>query len=182
MNARQLAEYLTWTHDQKIRHGTMLPGKYHYKTIEQVVLQCGFVFDKIDNSWPVKKGKMKACYLNSFKMVEDDPSLIYCEGFATSHGALKGSFPVMHAWTIDQNGVVLDPTWSDGQTYLGVPFDWEFLIQSVVSYNQISLLDNPDNAWPVMQLYPRQFVDKRWVERLMDRGDILGFQRAKGVV
>lgn len=182
MNARELAEYLTWTHDQKIRHGTMLPGKYHYKTMEQVVLECGFMFEKIDHSWPEKRGKKKQCYLNAFKMVENDPSLIYCEGYATSRGAFLGSMPVIHAWVITEAGVVLDPTWDDGLLYLGIPFDREFLIQSVVAYEQISLLDNPENAWPVMQLYPTQFVDKRWLDQLRDRGDILGYQKMRGVV
>ncbi len=179
MNSHQLAEYLTWLHDQKVQHRTVFPEKYHYKTLEQVVLECGFVFDIINRAHPVKRGRMKACYLNSFNAVVSDPRLIYCEGYATSQGALKGMLPVLHAWAITVEGEVIDPTWQDGETYIGIPFDWKFVMASVEAYEQISLLDNPGNAWPVMQLYPTRFVDTRWVDKLLDRGDLLGYERAR---
>jgi hypothetical protein len=81
--------------------------------------------------WPHKRtkmtGKMEAgqCYRNAFHLTLSDPGkLTYCEGFAMSPGLI----PLEHAWVVDHNGSVIDPTWDKGCDYFGVAFDpyWLF--------------------------------------------------------
>lgn len=75
-------------------------------------------------SFPIRKnrlngkGKSQQCYQNSYHMMVDR-GYTYCEGFATSH--LLG-VAIEHAWVLDEEGYVVDPTWSDGTEYFGVAF------------------------------------------------------------
>ena len=70
-------------------------------------------------------GEAKQCYANAGKLALANPSLVYCEGFAVS----KGLFPLHHAWCIDCNGNVIDPTWprGSGQEFFGLALQSEFL-------------------------------------------------------
>lgn len=55
------------------------------------------------------KGRFKECFRNAYRWaIKWDPELTYCEGYATGTG-----FPVHHAWLIDPDGNVQDPTWRE---------------------------------------------------------------------
>lgn len=66
-------------------------------------------------------GKMGECYRNASMAVMSDPNLTYVEGFATSSLGLT----YMHAWAVDKDNNVIDPTWKDSQktSYFGVKYD-----------------------------------------------------------
>ena len=74
-----------------------------------------------------KMYKIKQCYRNAY-MLACKRGWTYCEGYATRYISTE------HAWCIDNDGRVVDPTWSDklhtGETvtpdYFGIAFDWEF--------------------------------------------------------
>lgn len=59
------------------------------------------------------------CYQNAYRLM-DNRSMTYCEGYA----AIKGlGIPIAHAWVVDSDGFVIDPTWKDGTEYFGVRFE-----------------------------------------------------------
>ena len=61
-------------------------------------------------------GEMKACYRNAFLLALDQ-DWDYVEGYATT---TELGIPLMHAWCLDAEGRVVDPTWVDGDAYVGV--------------------------------------------------------------
>ncbi len=85
--------------------------------------QCGKrVFPKA-----LRKQKDGMCYMNAYRLAERDSSLRYVEGYAAS------VIPMEHAWCVDKDGQVIDPTWDKkyGQDrlsdYFGVAFDHDTL-------------------------------------------------------
>jgi len=76
-------------------------------------------------SFPIRKsflngkGRAKECFMNSYRLM-DSTGFTYCEGFATSDAL---GVALEHAWVIDEDGFVIDPTWEDGREYFGVEFE-----------------------------------------------------------
>ena len=70
-------------------------------------------------------GEMKQCYRNAFLLaLEKDWD--YVEGYATT---TELGIPLMHAWCLDSEGRVVDPTWSDGDAYVGVVIPRELAVR-----------------------------------------------------
>lgn len=71
-----------------------------------------------------ERGPKKQCFMNAGRLALERDDLFYCEGVAHS------VIPVEHAWCIDREGRVIDPTWDEPErcTYVGVAFkpDWFF--------------------------------------------------------
>jgi hypothetical protein len=68
-----------------------------------------------------KRGWPKMCFANAAKLARRSRGkLTYVEGYAI-HSDL--GLHMHHAWTIDSEGRVVDPTWADPETgvYVGVP-------------------------------------------------------------
>jgi hypothetical protein len=79
--------------------------------------------------------------------------LVYVEGYACS-GLLSFAFPTLHAWLVDPDGSVVDPTWEDPDTstYFGVPFTPEYVRRATrESHLGISLIDNFDDRWKLLR-------------------------------
>src|SRR5688572_1430432 len=75
-----------------------------------------------------RRGNKKECFLNAFVMAVTH-NLTYVEGYAVLLGI---PLAVLHAWCIDDVGVVLDNSWKPvGVGYLGVPFDTQFIIKTL---------------------------------------------------
>jgi hypothetical protein len=55
------------------------------------------------------------CYMNAAHLAMEN-SWDYVEGYAVTDLGI----PLMHAWCIDENREVIDPTWEDGLEYFGV--------------------------------------------------------------
>ncbi|UWU27285.1 hypothetical protein N2600_18190 [Rhizobium sp. WSM1274] len=80
----------------------------------------------------VPAGQKRQCYANCVKAVlpasPGREELFYAEGFATTKpGQL---IPMQHAWLVDQQGHVIDPTWGNAHEhlYFGVVFKTSFVI------------------------------------------------------
>lgn len=78
------------------------------------------------------RGQMGECYSNAGRAA-NGKRLRYVEGYAVP-GTIP--FPMMHAWLVDEEGRIIDPTWPDGAAYYGViiPRDamWEILMRTQV--------------------------------------------------
>jgi hypothetical protein len=71
-----------------------------------------------------ERGEPRLCYMNAYKLAESH-GLNYVEGFGLSANLAKiglTHFPVEHAWCVDDDGKVYDPTWDDptASAYRGV--------------------------------------------------------------
>lgn len=119
---------------------------FNYKTIsiEEFVLNHGKQFLKKGKVNKKYYGKMKMCYKNAFLLLITHRDLFYCEGFATFAGL---SLPVFHAWCVDKNGKVYDPTWKDGGDYYGVVFDTKFAFSKIKNG---CIIDDWKHHWPLL--------------------------------
>lgn len=74
-----------------------------------------------------ERGPKKKCFMNAGRLAMERDDLIYCEGIA--HNII----PVEHAWCIDREGKVIDPTWDEPEkcAYVGVAFDTEWFFDRI---------------------------------------------------
>jgi len=85
------------------------------------------------NTYAGPRGEAKACYMNATHLAIMDTHMTYCEGKATVFGV-----PLDHAWCIDPDGVVVDPTFEpvmlNGATreaeYFGVPLRTDYVLRA----------------------------------------------------
>jgi len=99
-----------------------VPGRtdWKYRGFEELVLECGRVMEPKPLPKNVKQGQPRVCYANCQRLVLKNRSLTYVEGYAMAQGV---SIPLQHAWLVDANGYVIDPTWeTPGCCYLGIAF------------------------------------------------------------
>src|SRR6188768_2164837 len=93
--------------------GRNKPDDYYYCGIEDFILQNGklYEYQKLPKRYSSKRkyGKLKQCFQNATRLMWDFPELIYCEGYAQT------VIPTHHAWCIDPDGKVVDPTWGRDQ-------------------------------------------------------------------
>jgi hypothetical protein len=77
----------------------------------------------------VKPGTPRECYKNASLLVMQRPDLTYAEGFATTPET--GGLAFLHAWAVDKNNNVVDPTWQhpEHSRYFGVKYDRSAYLQ-----------------------------------------------------
>jgi hypothetical protein len=116
----------------------------HYACPEDFVLRHGEVWTPQPLPSAYSPGVPKRCFLNAALLVAGSEGLRYVEGYAVSDGV---GLPIHHAWAVDAEGRVVDPTWSViGDAYLGVVFDIDRLPGP-----GSSMLDDWVNGWPLLQ-------------------------------
>lgn len=118
-----------------------LNPKYKYKSIEKLILQFGQAHViKAKNSR--FKGSPKICYKNCYEVMKKHPDLTYCEGYAFDNAV---PFVFNHAWLINAQGEVIDPTWRDADSknaaYFGVAFKRDYVINFVKTYQEYGILE-----------------------------------------
>lgn len=87
------------------------------------------------------RGRRGQCYKNAALMALERRELTYVEGLATVVGV-----PLSHAWLVDGEGQVIDPTWGDGAGYFGVAFSTEYLLRCITKNGRYGLLDGRDET------------------------------------
>lgn len=103
-------------------------------------------------SFPVGRyplGFEKECYRNAANLAFDHVELTYVEGYATS------MLPVEHAWCIDDQGRVVDNTWTDGRAgveYFGVAFNTKFLREHVYHRERYGLIEGYGRGFPLLKI------------------------------
>lgn len=88
----------------------------------------------------VTDGAAGACYETAFRLACAE-NLYYAEGYACP---LAVGVPLMHAWCLDADGAVVDPTWPDASqtAYLGVVLDMAIVAEVVAAQGVLVVLSN----------------------------------------
>ena len=95
------------------------------------------------------RGEPKQCFANAENLAVFHDELTYVEGLATRLGAI----PIPHAWCVDADGRVVEPTWLPdpecdsippvGQwEYLGVPFKTDWLVNWTLDQGYYGIFGN----------------------------------------
>lgn len=96
------------------------------------------------------QGTAQACYANSQFLVKRRKGWRYVEGYAIS------AIPTEHAWCVDPEGNVIDPTWDDDHPvdYFGIAFDMKLVgqIRKLPGGRSFSVLWT---WWKWQDIYPR---------------------------
>jgi hypothetical protein len=104
-------------------------------------------------------GTVGQCFANAGSLALNNPSLTYVEGLADC-----GFLPTAHAWCVDAEGRVIDPTWRDCATasYFGIPVQWDALHEHLDHTGYWGLFDG---ALPRRLLDGRldEFVHQDWI-------------------
>lgn len=130
----------------------------------EFVLAHGREFDATGNELPegVRLGKMGYCFENAAKLATQQSAYTYCEGYA------MGIIPVLHAWCVDANGDVVDPTWNRGPRdrigmhYFGIAFTTKYLIHHLCEYEKYGLIDSWEHRWPLLRDKAENFIHPKF--------------------
>lgn len=125
-----LKERLTMVRDWKLLNGETLgysPLGLKYFGSEALVLQEGRRFYPRPLPAETKKMKGRECYKNALLYASKN-NLLYCEGFAYARET-GAALEIPHAWVVDKNGYVIDPTWGEGLAYFGIAFSLDYVLK-----------------------------------------------------
>lgn len=117
-----------------------------YICIEEFVLQNGREYTTQAKK-KFRHGRLGQCYKNAYHLADSNPELIYVEGYASTK--MLG-FPFAHAWCVDRDGLIYDPTWKDGDKYYGVEFSLSYVTQVILKRRCYGVIDNWENHWPLL--------------------------------
>lgn len=75
-------------------------------------------------------GPKGACFKNATAEALARTDVFYVEGYAIEE---RVPVPVQHAWLVNGEGSVIDPTWGSrqGSAYFGIPFTQQFVASSL---------------------------------------------------
>ncbi|MBD2132587.1 hypothetical protein H6F47_09145 [Sphaerospermopsis sp. FACHB-1094] len=112
-----------------------------YKSVDCLVLAYGQPFTKQIKS-PFQ-GEPKSCCQNCYQALYDFPELSYCEGFAMNNNL---GIPIIHAWLVNKNLEVIDPTWIGDRfqncTYFGVVLTDDFVLEMTGKTERYGILES----------------------------------------
>ena len=83
----------------------------------------------------------QACYSNCWELCLDSENLTYYEGYGLKKGLI---IPVSHAWVVNEEGRVIDPTWTEPETavYWGIPIDRNVLVEASTRTGMSAVLES----------------------------------------
>jgi hypothetical protein len=113
-----------------------------------------------------RRGIPKSCFENAFHLAHEDKSLTYVEGKACCFGV-----PLDHAWCVNSEGVVVDPTIVNGHDrmsdYFGVPLQTKYVARAIVTNNVYGVLDYFHANLTVTKLFELGLVEgQAWLLNL----------------
>ncbi len=160
-----LRKYLTMMSNMRQSGG----GGTERIDIEGFVLKNGQAFQSpVGLSGGIKPMKLGVCYMNAYQLADSHPELTYVEGW----GSYKG-IPMMHAWTVDAQNHVVDPTWvgrsdytPEDHRYFGVKIPIETVWKTISARGKDGVLDDPEQGFPIVRGEWKKFGQHRYaIER-----------------
>ncbi|WP_436501704.1 hypothetical protein [Actinokineospora sp. HUAS TT18] len=141
-------ELVSWLQGQvDVNRALSGTAGWMFSCVEDLVLNCGF--------WGVPAslpgghgcGPGGQCYANASRYSEVYGAT-YVEGYSLTHSGLVYA----HAWCVDDQGAVHDPTWSDGAglAYLGILFSADYA-RSVEIQPHRTLLHDAHLDWRILR-------------------------------
>jgi hypothetical protein len=116
-----------------------------YFGVNDFILREGKVWRPAALPAHVSKGKQNYCFMNALNLAADT-------GFTYVEGVAASVFPTMHAWCVDENGVVVDPTWRDpaNSLYYGVAFRLDYVLETVGERGYYGIIENHEQDFPLL--------------------------------
>jgi hypothetical protein len=122
---------------------------YAYAGPADLVLRTGRIFTPHPFPARYTRGMVKQCFNNAFGLAaRTRGKLRYCEGYAA------GVIPVEHAWCIDAEDRVVDPTWTGenlGELYFGIVIDLDTVRRVRRRGRTASALFDWEHCYPLCQ-------------------------------
>lgn len=108
------------------------------------MLKHGIDYTVGPNTYAGPRQEQHNCYGNASHLAFDNPELTYVEG------KVHSIIPIDHAWCVDQDGVVIDPTLTaldhEGKPraceYFGVPFRTEYVRRAIARNGVYGVLND----------------------------------------
>lgn len=139
--------------DFLIQVGEMRAANYRvesrYRGPEDLILKRGKVYRVSEptqpHDFPPEVCVGRQCFSNALKLAAlgyGREDLTYVEGYAASGNI---GFAVHHAWLVDKDGHVIDPTWQGerrGVVYIGIPFTADFIRQEALRRGTDTIIDH----------------------------------------
>lgn len=136
-----------------------------------LLLKLGKHFECADYTRPLEMEQQaqNQCFSNCAGFVFYGEGYVYCEGYAVIPSV---GFPVHHAWLLNAEGKVIDPTWDDlGSEYFGIAFKEEYVRKAAIRSGMYSVLDN----WKFREFLtdsPELYVYQKPFDKLSQSGMI----------
>lgn len=143
---------LTGVLDYLQRRAEWMRGRqqgWRYSSMEEYVIENGqpFIFQPLPAIYVSHKGRWKECFANAFRLAMARDELRYAEGYAMR----DGSFGMHHAWCVDAQGRVVDPTWDFPADYYGVIYDLAYVGKVVSKKGVFGVIDNWTEDYPLLR-------------------------------
>ena len=120
-----------------------------YTSEADFILKNGRAFEKSPSSDRVRMGRPRECFRNAANLALRKPDLYtYVEGYAVNKWVPIR--PAAHAWCIDPQSFVIDPTWDEGTEYFGVVFRHDYLRRILKGKRDYGLIANHEMDYPLV--------------------------------
>lgn len=143
---------------QQINRPRLPPG-WHALGPLDLILRYGSFYTPSELPPNIAKATPRRCFTNASWLHFLRPELVYVEGMALS------AVPTWHAWTVGEQGQVVDPTWSDDdlsppteRAYLGVPILPE-IAQWYRQRSRCPVVDDWQARWPLCRMPVEEWLD-----------------------
>jgi hypothetical protein len=123
----------------------------NYSCVADFILSLGREFKAAP--WTLKekyhKRTPKECYANATHLALVHPEYTYVEGYCFHDDLI----PIAHAWCVDSQGVVFDPTLKNPEdfVYFGVPFKTDFVVNFIQEKGSYGVIDDWQRHFPMFR-------------------------------
>ncbi|MER7010327.1 hypothetical protein ABT324_02710 [Saccharopolyspora sp. NPDC000359] len=140
----RLLEYMELLSDMGRRQGPGELKSFRFRTFAELLLVHGRLWwEQVDlDRAGITRGVERRCWQNSTELADQDPALVYVEGFASCSVLPVGT---EHAWCVSRHGDMsgaIDVTWRPDQhvAYLGLPLSDEIRAKAQETTNRWQVL------------------------------------------